>query len=153
MSRKNKTFLLIVLALVVLVLTLTGCGKPKGHLRGTLSYSNLGTEKGGFVNHAEITMNGVGLPVRSAFSDVNGQYQISRVLVGKYEVKANFATATNLSDMAYPGSFHWGCYSLNDAEDVLCTVDGDYPDLSITLGDVVIADDTTTTLDFFLFGY
>ena len=155
MSRKNKTFLLIVLALVVF--TLTGCGKPKGHLKGTLTYTNLGTEKNGFVNHAEVTMNSTmnstGLPIRSAFSDVNGQYQISNVLVGKYEVKANFATATNLADFAYHGSIHWGYYSLNNAEDELCTADGSYPNLSITIGDVVIADTTTTTLDFFLFGY
>lgn len=151
MSRKNGAFLLIMLALVAL--TLTGCGKPKGHLQGTLSYDDWVAEETGYVNHAEVTMSGTGLPVRSAFSDVNGRYQISDVLVGKYEVIANFATATNLSDFEFPAGFYWGEYSLKDATDKPCTVDGVYPNLSISIGDVVIADDTTTTLDFFLYGY
>ena len=47
-------------------------------------------------------MQGTDLPLRPAFSDVNGHYQISNVLVGKYQVIANLATATNLSDFEFP---------------------------------------------------
>ena len=153
MSRKNRAFLLIVLALVILVLTLTGCGEPKGHLKGTLSYENTDTKEAGFVNHAQVTMHGTGLPVRSAFSDANGQYRISDILVGKYEVVANFATATNLSDFEFLTDIYWGKYSLNNGANEYCDLTGSCPNLSLSLGDVVIADDTTTTLDFFLYGY
>jgi hypothetical protein len=68
----------------------------------TLSYTNGDTAETGYINHAEITMQGTDLPLRPAFSDVNGHYQISNVLVGKYQVIANLATATNLSDFEFP---------------------------------------------------
>ncbi|HAW71910.1 MAG TPA: hypothetical protein DHD79_09235 [Firmicutes bacterium] len=159
MLKKSMAFLLIILTLAVI--TLTGCDKPeeevkvpKGHLQGTITYENVDPDgAAGYANHAQVTMSGTGLPVRSAYTDVNGQYLISDVLVGSYDVIANFATATNIASMDFPYGIYWGQYSLNDAEKQYCDLTGPYPNLSLSLGNVVIADDTTTTLDFFLYGY
>ncbi|HAW69835.1 MAG TPA: hypothetical protein DCX37_01455 [Firmicutes bacterium] len=159
MSRKNRALLLIMLALAVI--TLTGCGEPedevkvpKGNLQGTISYKNIDPGGvAGYANHAQVTMSGTGLPVRSAYTDANGQYLISDVLVGSYDVIACFATATNISSMDFPLDFYYGEYSLNYGAHSYCDLTGPYPNLSLSLGNVVIADATTTTLDFFLYGY
>ncbi|MGI5854567.1 MAG: hypothetical protein ACOX8I_09650 [Bacillota bacterium] len=42
---------------------------------------------------------------------------------------------------------------MNDEVEQYCGATGPYPNLSFSIGDVVIADDTITTLDFFLYGY
>lgn len=150
MSRKSIACLIIILILAALVFA--GCGGKKltgerGNLAGTITYND--TEA---VDNAKVSMSGEGLATRSAFSGANGQYLISKVAVGTYSVTADFSTATNLPE---GWEYYWGYTSLNGDPWELAsgTITGAFPNYVLSLGDVVIADDTTTTLDFNLYGY
>lgn len=153
MSRKSIMGLIIILLLTALI---SGCGGGKassgrGQLQGTITYVDyIDTEMYiTNVNNAKVTISGDGLPSRSAYSGNDGQYLISRIQAGTYNVTADFSTATNLPNWEWV----WSDVSLNGGPIEYINPVGDFPNATVTLGNVVIADDTTTTLDFSLYGY
>lgn len=143
------------LALVALLIVAAGgCGDVStGRLQGNVAYNiyDSTTSYNENAEHAKVTMTSPDLPMRYDYTDQSGNYLIEHIKPGTYTVVADYGEASNMP--AGNMTYLFGQTQVDDSPTTYSTPVGTYPDASITVENVTIADDTTTTVNFMLIGY